>query len=123
MGTETWTGLLTTGEMCRVVTTEAVTGAAGIVGQVGGLRPSQSLARTLEGGQTQPKKADHMRNVGCVHLSAAISPHDNREETMTQSVSLNSSSSVTRLLFGFIAGFVATLIFHQIGCFCSTSSV
>jgi hypothetical protein len=34
---------------------------------------------------------------------------------MAQSVSLQSSSSVTRLLFGFIAGFVATLIFHQIG--------
>jgi hypothetical protein len=34
---------------------------------------------------------------------------------MAQSVSLHSSSSATRLLFGFIAGFVATLIFHQIG--------
>jgi hypothetical protein len=35
--------------------------------------------------------------------------------TMAQSVSLQSSSSAARLLFGFIAGFVATLIFHQIG--------
>ena len=34
---------------------------------------------------------------------------------MAQSVSLQSSTSATRLLFGFIAGFVATLIFHQIG--------
>jgi len=34
---------------------------------------------------------------------------------MAQSASLQSSSSVTRLLFGFIAGFIATLIFHQIG--------
>ena len=34
---------------------------------------------------------------------------------MAQSVSLQSSSSAARLLFGFIAGFVATLIFHQIG--------
>src|SRR5258706_13029921 len=31
-----------------------------------------------------------------------------REETMAQSVSLQSSSSAVRLLFGFIAGFVAT---------------
>jgi hypothetical protein len=34
---------------------------------------------------------------------------------MAQSISLQSSTSATRLLFGFIAGFVATLIFHQIG--------
>jgi hypothetical protein len=34
---------------------------------------------------------------------------------MAQSVSLQSSSSAARLLFGFIAGLVATLIFHQIG--------
>ena len=34
---------------------------------------------------------------------------------MAQSVSLQSSSFAARLLFGFIAGFVATLIFHQIG--------
>jgi hypothetical protein len=34
---------------------------------------------------------------------------------MAQSVSLQSSASATRLLFGFIAGFIATLVFHQIG--------
>ena len=34
---------------------------------------------------------------------------------MAQSVSLRSSTSATRLLYGFIAGFIATLIFHQIG--------
>jgi len=34
---------------------------------------------------------------------------------MAQSVSLQSSASATRLAFGFVAGFVATLIFHQIG--------
>lgn len=35
---------------------------------------------------------------------------------MTQSLSLSSPTiSATRLLFGFIAGFVATLVFHQIG--------
>jgi hypothetical protein len=34
---------------------------------------------------------------------------------MAQSVSLRSSTSATRLLFGFVAGFVATLIFHQLG--------
>ena len=33
---------------------------------------------------------------------------------MAQSVSLRSSNSATRLLYGFIAGFIATLIFHQI---------
>jgi hypothetical protein len=34
---------------------------------------------------------------------------------MAQSISLQSSASATRLLFGFIAGFIATLVFHQIG--------
>ena len=34
---------------------------------------------------------------------------------MAQSASLQSPASATRLLLGFIAGFVATLIFHQIG--------
>jgi hypothetical protein len=34
---------------------------------------------------------------------------------MAQSVSLQSPPLATRLLSGFIAGFVATLIFHQIG--------
>ena len=34
---------------------------------------------------------------------------------MTQLLSLQSSSSATRFIFGFIAGFVATLVFHQIG--------
>jgi len=34
---------------------------------------------------------------------------------MAQSVSLQSSASVTRLLLGFIAGVLATLVFHQIG--------
>jgi len=34
---------------------------------------------------------------------------------VAQSVSLRSSNSATRLLYGFIAGFIATLIFHQIG--------
>lgn len=32
-----------------------------------------------------------------------------------QSLSLQSSTSATRLLFGFVAGFAATLVFHQIG--------
>jgi hypothetical protein len=35
---------------------------------------------------------------------------------MAQSLSLSSPTiSATRLLFGFIAGFIATLVFHQIG--------
>lgn len=34
---------------------------------------------------------------------------------MAQSIPLQSSTLATRLLFGFVAGFVATLIFHQIG--------
>ncbi len=34
---------------------------------------------------------------------------------MAQSASLQSSASATRLLYGFIAGFIATLVFHQIG--------
>jgi hypothetical protein len=34
---------------------------------------------------------------------------------MAHSISLQSSTLATRLLFGFIAGFVATLVFHQIG--------
>jgi hypothetical protein len=34
---------------------------------------------------------------------------------MAQSLSLQSATSPTRLLFGFIAGFIATLVFHQIG--------
>jgi hypothetical protein len=34
---------------------------------------------------------------------------------MAQSLTLQSSTSATRLLFGFIGGFIATLIFHQIG--------
>jgi hypothetical protein len=34
---------------------------------------------------------------------------------MAQSLTLQSSTTATRLLFGFIAGFGATLIFHQIG--------
>jgi hypothetical protein len=34
---------------------------------------------------------------------------------MAQSVSVQTSTSAVRLFFGFIAGFVATLIFHQIG--------
>jgi hypothetical protein len=34
---------------------------------------------------------------------------------MAQSISLHSSASAVRLLFGFIAGFIATLVFHQIG--------
>ncbi len=34
---------------------------------------------------------------------------------MAQSLSLPSSALATRLIFGFIAGFVATLVFHQIG--------
>jgi hypothetical protein len=34
---------------------------------------------------------------------------------MTQLLSLQSSSAATRLIFGFIAGFAATLVFHQIG--------
>ena len=34
---------------------------------------------------------------------------------MAQSVSIQSPAAAPRLLFGFIAGFVATLIFHQIG--------
>jgi hypothetical protein len=34
---------------------------------------------------------------------------------MAQSISPQASTSATRLLSGFIAGFVATLIFHQIG--------
>jgi hypothetical protein len=38
-----------------------------------------------------------------------------RAEIMAQSVSLRSSTSATRLLYGFIAGFIATLVFHQIG--------
>ena len=34
---------------------------------------------------------------------------------MAQSMSLQSSASATRLIFGFVAGFLATLVFHQIG--------
>ena len=34
---------------------------------------------------------------------------------MAQSISLHSSASAVRLLLGFIAGFIATLVFHQIG--------
>jgi hypothetical protein len=34
---------------------------------------------------------------------------------MAQSLSLQSSTLATRLIFGFVAGFVATLVFHQIG--------
>lgn len=34
---------------------------------------------------------------------------------MAQSLSLQSSTAATRLLFGFVAGFAATLVFHQIG--------
>ncbi|HEY3908983.1 MAG TPA: hypothetical protein VGM07_03735 [Stellaceae bacterium] len=34
---------------------------------------------------------------------------------MAQSVSLQSSAFTTRLVFGFVAAFFATLIFHQIG--------
>ena len=34
---------------------------------------------------------------------------------MAQSLTLQHSTSATRLLFGFIAGFVATLVFHQLG--------
>jgi hypothetical protein len=34
---------------------------------------------------------------------------------MAQSLTLQSSTSAARLLFGFIAGFAATLVFHQIG--------
>lgn len=34
---------------------------------------------------------------------------------MAQSLTLRSSTSATRLLSGFIAGFLATLVFHQIG--------
>jgi hypothetical protein len=34
---------------------------------------------------------------------------------MAQSLSLQSSTSATRLLFGFVAGFAATLVFHQLG--------
>ena len=34
---------------------------------------------------------------------------------MAKSRSRQASTSATRLLFGFIAGFVATLVFHQIG--------
>jgi hypothetical protein len=37
------------------------------------------------------------------------------EIDMAQSISLQSSSSAVLLLFGFIAGFIATLVFHQIG--------
>ena len=34
---------------------------------------------------------------------------------MAQSMSVQSSASATRLIFGFIAGLLATLVFHQIG--------
>jgi hypothetical protein len=34
---------------------------------------------------------------------------------MARSASLQSSASATRLLYGFIAGFLATLVFHQLG--------
>jgi len=34
---------------------------------------------------------------------------------MAQSLTLRSSTSATRLIFGFVAGFVATLVFHQLG--------
>jgi hypothetical protein len=37
------------------------------------------------------------------------------EIDMAQSISLQSSASAVRLLLGFIAGFIATLVFHQIG--------
>ncbi|MFZ3238259.1 MAG: hypothetical protein WA184_23165 [Stellaceae bacterium] len=34
---------------------------------------------------------------------------------MAQSLSLQSSIAATRLVFGFVAGFAATLVFHQLG--------
>jgi len=38
-----------------------------------------------------------------------------REEEMAQSLSVASPTSATRLISGFVAGFIATLVFHQIG--------